>query len=157
MPETFCEFPGPALIPAGAWKAAMNSARKPSGFRSMACLQAPRASKSFRVRSDRGTGSPVPSAVERLTKYFAGSSLFVAASLRIRAMSCKQCILLCLLLLPHLISGAEAPKKPTMAEVLAKSKAADWRTPEPENTLYLELERGRVVVELAPDFAPNHV
>lgn len=72
-------------------------------------------------------------------------------------MSFKQCILLCLLFLPHSISGAEAPKKPTMAEVLAKSKSADWRTPEPENTLYLDLERGRVVIELAPDFAPNHV
>ena len=44
-----------------------------------------------------------------------------------------------------------------MAEVLAKSKASDWRAPDPENTLYLELASGRVVIELAPDFAPNHV
>ena len=44
-----------------------------------------------------------------------------------------------------------------MAEVLAKSKAADWRQLDPENTVYLELESGRVVIELAPDFAPNHV
>jgi len=44
-----------------------------------------------------------------------------------------------------------------MAEVLAKSKVADWRTLDPENTLYLELESGRVVIELAPDFASNHV
>lgn len=28
---------------------------------------------------------------------------------------------------------------------------------DPENTLYLELESGRVTIELAPDLAPNHV
>jgi len=32
-----------------------------------------------------------------------------------------------------------------------------WRTPDPMNLLYLELERGRVVIELAPEFAPRHV
>jgi peptidylprolyl isomerase len=55
--------------------------------------------------------------------------------------------------------GAEiAPKKaPTMAEVLAASKPADWRAPDPESTIYLELTNGRVIIELAPAFAPNHV
>jgi peptidylprolyl isomerase len=28
---------------------------------------------------------------------------------------------------------------------------------DPENTLYLDLEHGRVVIELRPDLAPNHV
>jgi len=28
---------------------------------------------------------------------------------------------------------------------------------DPENTLYLDLEQGRVVIELRPDLAPNHV
>lgn len=46
---------------------------------------------------------------------------------------------------------------PTSAEVLAASAAADWRPLDPENTLYLELTSGRVVLELAPAFAPNHV
>src|SRR6185436_17550383 len=46
---------------------------------------------------------------------------------------------------------------PTMAEILAKSKPCEWRTLEPENTIYLELTNGRVVIELAPDFAPQHV
>jgi peptidylprolyl isomerase len=46
---------------------------------------------------------------------------------------------------------------PTMTEVLAASKPSDWRTPDPENTLYLELPNGRVVIELAPVFAPQHV
>jgi peptidylprolyl isomerase len=53
------------------------------------------------------------------------------------------------------VCGAEKPL--TMAEILAKSKAGDWRTLNTENTLYLELERGRVIIELAPEFAPNHV
>ena len=33
---------------------------------------------------------------------------------------------------------------------------ADWRPLDPENTLYLDLEGGRVVIELAPQFAPGH-
>ena len=45
----------------------------------------------------------------------------------------------------------------TMADVLAASKPSDWRTLDPENTLYMELAGGRVVIELAPQFAPLHV
>jgi len=44
-----------------------------------------------------------------------------------------------------------------MAEILTSSKPADWRSLDPENVLYLELASGRVVIELAPDFAPQHV
>ncbi len=55
-------------------------------------------------------------------------------------------------------SAADKPKTPpTMADVLASSKPTDWRPFDPENTLYLELARGRVVIELAPNFAPQHV
>jgi peptidylprolyl isomerase len=51
-----------------------------------------------------------------------------------------------------------APGAPaTSAEILAASAPADWRTLDPENTLYLELASGRVVIELAPEFAPRHV
>jgi peptidylprolyl isomerase len=50
-----------------------------------------------------------------------------------------------------------AHRPPTAAEVLAASTAADWRALEPQNTLYVELAGGRVVIELAPQFAPNHV
>lgn len=53
--------------------------------------------------------------------------------------------------------AAEAPKPGTMAAVLASSTPEDWRPLDPENTLYLELEAGRVVIELAPSFAPRHV
>lgn len=49
------------------------------------------------------------------------------------------------------------PQPPIVADVLAASKPSDWRAPDPENTLYLELTQGRVVIELAPTFAPRHV
>jgi len=53
---------------------------------------------------------------------------------------------------------ADTPEKPppTMAEVLASAPESDWRSPDPEDTVYFELESGRVVMELAPAFAPNH-
>jgi peptidylprolyl isomerase len=50
-----------------------------------------------------------------------------------------------------------APAPRTMADVLAASTPADWRSLDPEHTLYLELAAGRVVIELAPAFAPEHV
>jgi len=52
---------------------------------------------------------------------------------------------------------ASEPPPGTMAAVLAASTAADWRPLDPEKTLYLELETGRVIFELAPNFAPAHV
>lgn len=53
-------------------------------------------------------------------------------------------------------AGAPAAAKPTMQQVLDASKAADWRTPDPDNTLYMQLPGGRVVIELAKAFAPLH-
>jgi peptidylprolyl isomerase len=56
-------------------------------------------------------------------------------------------------------AGARAEAPPagrTMAEVLAAAVPADWRPLDPENTLYVELEAGRIVIELAPRFAPQH-
>ena len=54
--------------------------------------------------------------------------------------------------------GPEAPSAPprTMNEILAATTPADWRPLDPENTLYLQLPQGRVVIELAPAFAPQH-
>jgi len=49
------------------------------------------------------------------------------------------------------------PKAASMQALLDGSKPADWRTLDPANTLYLNLASGRVVIELAPDFAPAHV
>lgn len=47
-------------------------------------------------------------------------------------------------------------KPHTLTEILATSKPIDWRLLDPENTLYLELASGRVVIELSPQFAPMH-
>ena len=50
------------------------------------------------------------------------------------------------------------PKKPaTVADVLAAAKPGDWHALDPSNTLYLEMASGRVVIELAPNFAPKTV
>jgi len=54
-------------------------------------------------------------------------------------------------------SAADAPKRMNAIDVVARSAPADWRAVDPENTLYLELASGRVVIELAPQFAPLHV
>jgi peptidylprolyl isomerase len=66
-------------------------------------------------------------------------------------------LLACVLLASTAVLADDPPKAPTMAGVLAASKPADWRALDPQNTLYLELPGGRVVIELAPDYAPNHV
>ena len=50
-----------------------------------------------------------------------------------------------------------AAKPRSMPEVLAAAGPADWRPLDPDNTLYVELPGGRVVIELAPAFAPLHV
>ena len=62
------------------------------------------------------------------------------------------------LLACNLAQAKDAPtkNKSAMADVIKASSDADWRALIPENTLYLELEKGRVVIELAPDFAPKH-
>ena len=61
----------------------------------------------------------------------------------------------------HSASAQQAPTAPpsghTMAEVLAASQPADWRPLDPQNTLYMDLPTGRVVIELNPVFAPKTV
>ena len=50
-----------------------------------------------------------------------------------------------------------APKsKSTYAEVLATATPADWRPLDVENTLYMDLPTGRVVIELSAAYAPAH-
>jgi len=58
---------------------------------------------------------------------------------------------------PAFADTAAKKLPPTMSEVLKASQPSDWHALDPENTLYLELNSGRVVIELAPAFAPNHV
>jgi peptidylprolyl isomerase len=49
------------------------------------------------------------------------------------------------------------PPTPPLADLLARSPAADWRAIDPETLLIMTLPQGRVIIELAPAFAPNHV
>jgi peptidylprolyl isomerase len=59
-----------------------------------------------------------------------------------------------------LITAASADPlegKPTSAEILEATTPEDWRALDPENTLYIETERGRVVVALSTGLAQNHV
>ena len=69
----------------------------------------------------------------------------------------KLFLALCALSLLQPVAALVAASKATMAELLAESRPGDWRSLDPENTLYLELASGRVVIDLAPDFAPHHV
>ncbi|QNM82044.1 peptidylprolyl isomerase [Sphingomonas sabuli] len=62
-----------------------------------------------------------------------------------------------LLLIPTfaLLAAAPAPKTPT--EIVAAAPAAAWRTIPAEDLLVMQLKGGqRVVIQLAPDFAPVH-
>lgn len=52
---------------------------------------------------------------------------------------------------------AEPPKRKSAKEIIDAAPASAWRTLDPANTLYMELPGGRVVIELAPGFAPEHV
>jgi peptidylprolyl isomerase len=53
---------------------------------------------------------------------------------------------------PAPVAGATEP-----ASVIANSAASDWRPIDPENLLIMDLPDGRVIIELAPAFAPVHV
>ncbi|MGE0594721.1 MAG: peptidylprolyl isomerase [Hyphomonadaceae bacterium] len=44
----------------------------------------------------------------------------------------------------------------SMQEILDQSPASHWRAVDPENTIYMELPAGRVIIELAPHYAPRH-
>lgn len=39
---------------------------------------------------------------------------------------------------------------------LAQEDASDWRAVAPENLLLIDTEKGRITIQLNPDFAPNH-
>lgn len=56
-----------------------------------------------------------------------------------------------------LIAGTALARPVTVADLLENAPSADWRSPDPDNTLYLQLPAGRVIVELAPRIAPLHV
>ena len=51
---------------------------------------------------------------------------------------------------------APPPSRP-ISEILEQSPPGDWRRLDPQHTLYLDLPSGRVVIELAPAYAPATV
>jgi peptidylprolyl isomerase len=74
------------------------------------------------------------------------------------ARATLSALLLCATSAQAAPAAQQPSSKPlTTADVLAASKPGDWRPLDPQNTLYMELAAGRVVIELAPRFAPNHV
>lgn len=70
-------------------------------------------------------------------------------------ITCAAAAMVCATTLPTL--AADPPPKSGMAAVLESAPASDWRKLDPAHTLYMDLPEGRVVIELAPFFAPNHV
>jgi peptidylprolyl isomerase len=44
----------------------------------------------------------------------------------------------------------------TTADVISSSTPSDWRPLDPQNTLYMDLPAGRVIIELNSEFAPHH-
>ncbi len=84
-------------------------------------------------------------------------SIALSASLRSRHLVCA--LTTGLLMATAVAQAAGRPatlRSKPVADILAASKPQEWRTLDPEKTLYLELSAGRVVMELAPDFAPEH-
>ncbi|KRE97823.1 peptidylprolyl isomerase [Frateuria sp. Soil773] len=61
-----------------------------------------------------------------------------------------------LLALPALADEAKPAPTPTAKELLAKSGPSEWRRPDPQNLLQMQLPTGRVLIELAPDYTPLH-
>ena len=52
-------------------------------------------------------------------------------------------------------SDGQTPVR-SLGEILEQSPASDWAPLDPEWTLYMELAFGRVVIQLSPDFSPQH-
>jgi peptidylprolyl isomerase len=63
------------------------------------------------------------------------------------------------LILAAAVSSAAAPRAAyrSSADIIAAAPDSAWRTPAPDNLLYMLLGSGVVIIELAPDFAPAHV
>jgi peptidylprolyl isomerase len=53
------------------------------------------------------------------------------------------------------LAAAPAPPR-SPQQILDAAAPSEWRRVDPAHTLYLDLKSGRVVIELAPGFAPKH-
>ena len=56
------------------------------------------------------------------------------------------------------LAGAAPPKPPTPNDIVASAPATAWKAINPDNLLVIDLKSGgRVIIQLAPAFAPVHV
>ncbi|HEV7383797.1 MAG TPA: peptidylprolyl isomerase [Phenylobacterium sp.] len=62
------------------------------------------------------------------------------------------------------VSASAAPQKPPAAPIAAAKPAgasapgpADWRSPDPNDVLVIDTNKGRIIVEMVPEVAPQHV
>lgn len=69
----------------------------------------------------------------------------------------RHAAVLLALMLPATAAAEPSVAPPTMASVLAASGADEWQDVDPKRMLVMQLDAGRVVIELAPQFAPAHV
>lgn len=53
------------------------------------------------------------------------------------------------------VAAGAASKSPPAKPALAAPAESDWRTPDPNNVLVIDTNRGRVLVELSPEIAPR--
>ena len=75
-----------------------------------------------------------------------------------RAVAPLFLVLACSTALAAPAKAPSAPKGRSMQQIIDASRASDWRALDPADTLYMDLADGhRVVIELAPLFAPQHV
>lgn len=50
-----------------------------------------------------------------------------------------------------------APVQAVLAQTSSAPTVGDWRTPDPQNVLVVETNKGRIIAELSPQAAPAHV
>ena len=55
------------------------------------------------------------------------------------------------------VAASQPAKQRTSKEIIDSAPASAWYRPDPQNVLYIDVNGGRVVIELAPQFAPQHV
>src|SRR5690606_38837490 len=114
------------------------------------------ATSSIRTCASSSVGSTPRRAEGGLRRESVRAARLYAGALHRGGHAMKLPIAVALLAVASFANAGPVPK-PTMQQVLEASKSSDWRTLAAEDTLYLDLPAGRVVIELAPAFAPGLV
>ena len=107
------------------------------------------------VAGRRSTEATIESTCRAHGARYNPSNFLLGLSMRLRPV-----VIACALSLVSISSFAaepEAPKYRSSQEIIDAAPADAWRTLDPANTLYMDVEGGRVIIELAPEFAPAHV